>query len=89
MIVREKPSILNDQSTTKALDLLEPTDSKPRRVKRRASSDIEPPVPLRLLGELEDDSVKLGGSITLCVTYSSSIIPVSIYLCGAINCPIN
>jgi hypothetical protein len=72
--VRQKKLIEEEQPTPDPT-LLEPTDSRPKRVKRRASSEIEPPVPLRLICELEDDEVKLGGSTTLTVTYSSSIIP--------------
>lgn len=74
LIVREKVSIPDEPSDFK-MPNLKPVEEKPRKVKRRAPSDIEPAVPLRLLGELEDDTVKSGGSITLCVTYSSSILP--------------
>lgn len=61
------PSLLGPMDST--------TDSAPRRVKRRAPSDIEPAIPLRLLGGLQDDAIKVGESTTLCVTYSSSVPP--------------
>ncbi|KAI6190037.1 hypothetical protein M3Y97_00073300 [Aphelenchoides bicaudatus] len=64
-----------EEPLVESSSLLEPVDFRPKRVKRRALSDIEPPVPLRLLRELQDDEVKLGGSTTLSVTYSSSIVP--------------